>query len=105
MKEIIDAAKKIKASVIDVKLKKEFIYNEKIYKKVRVKIEKTVLDEVVDYYKEVYSPKDCYLFIQLNEEKLEHLRKLDVIITTDDILEGILGIYRIDIKRDQIEKI
>lgn len=51
MKEIIDASKKIKSPIIDVKLKPQFVHTESMYRRVRGKIEKTVLDEVVDFYK------------------------------------------------------
>lgn len=67
MKEIIDAAKNIKTPIVEVKLKKEFAQKEEVYKIVRLRIERTYLDEIVDYYKEVYSQKDCYLLIKLNE--------------------------------------
>jgi len=42
---------------------------------IRLQIEKTYLGEIVEYYKEVYSPKDCHLHIQMNMKKLEDLRK------------------------------
>lgn len=63
MKEIIDAAKKIKSPVIQVVLKDEYKLLEEIYQRVRIKVERMVLDEIVDYYKEVYAPSDCYLLI------------------------------------------
>jgi hypothetical protein len=51
MEEIINAAKKIKSPVIEVVLKKEYLMNpgpalERIYKNLRLKIEKTYLDEI-----------------------------------------------------------
>jgi DNA-directed RNA polymerase III subunit RPC1 len=68
MEEIINAAKKIKSPVIEVVLKKSFLQNpghalEKIYKNLRLKIEKTYLDEITVNYSEVYSPKECYLMV------------------------------------------
>jgi hypothetical protein len=68
MKEIIDASKKISTPIIEVKLNKDFLSKsavpiENLYKSVRLKIEKTFLGEIVDFYKECYAPKDCYLLI------------------------------------------
>lgn len=32
-----------------------------MYRAVRLKIEKTYLDEIVEFYSEAYEPHDCYL--------------------------------------------
>jgi hypothetical protein len=79
MKEIIDAAKKIKCPIIDVKIAPHFLRLsqeevEKVYRRLRLKIERTYLDHIVKYYQEVYSKGGCFLVVRLDEKKIEEYK-------------------------------
>ncbi|KAL4512347.1 hypothetical protein ABPG72_005349 [Tetrahymena utriculariae] len=100
MKEIIDAAKKISTPIIDVKLLPQF-QSEHSYRSIRLQIEKTYLGEISNFYQEVYSPKDCHLYIEYNKKKLEQFRLFGLEIPLSSIKKGILEIAK-DIKEDQI---
>lgn len=89
MKEIIDAAKKISTPIIDVKLLPKFSTDEYFYRSIRLKIEKTLLGEITLYYKEVYSPKDCHLHIEMNVKMLKEFRNYGLEISSKSIIEGI----------------
>lgn len=101
MEEIINASKHIKAPVIEVKLWEEFQNQEKIYRNVKLRIEKTYLDEISQFYKEIYTPHDCYLLIQLDNEKMKYLLEFDICFR-EDIIEGILSLPKINIQPEQI---
>jgi len=83
MKEIIDAAKVISTPIIEVKLKKEYLSREEIYRKVKLMIEPTYIAEIAEFYKEIYSPKECYLLIQLDQEKIKMIKQLGLEIQVD----------------------
>ncbi|EGR30247.1 hypothetical protein IMG5_137010, partial [Ichthyophthirius multifiliis] len=104
MKEIIDAAKNISTPVIDVKLLPEYQTDEYNFRSIRLQIEKTYLGEICEFYKEAYSPKDCHLHIQLNQQQLEKYRTLGLQIPTENIIKGILETAK-DIKMEQIVEV
>jgi DNA-directed RNA polymerase III subunit RPC1 len=72
IKEIINATKEISTPIISAKLVNEDeVISARI---VKGRIEKTRLGEVASYIKEVYTPRGCYLEIELNKQTLEALK-------------------------------
>lgn len=72
IKEIINATKDISTPIIQAKL-----VNEKDLISARIvkgRIEKTLLGDVATYIKEVYTPKGCYLEVELDIEAIEALK-------------------------------
>ena len=61
------------------------------------------MDEITQYYKEIYSPKSCYLLIQLNDDILKKYQKdLGINITNQNIIEGIVKNKLLGITPSQI---
>ena len=86
IKEIINSTKIISTPVIYAKLIRE---NDLIAARiVKGRIETTKLSEIIEYIKEVMSPKGCYLKIKLDTKTID-LLKLE--INLDKIKEAILN--------------
>jgi DNA-directed RNA polymerase III subunit RPC1 len=80
--EIISATKIIKTPIITAKL-----VNEKDLISARIvkgRLETTLLGDVCEYIKEVYSPNGCYLSVKLDLDAIERL-KLELHI--EDVIE------------------
>ncbi len=97
IKEIINSTKTISTPVI---------YAELVHKKdliaariVKGRIETTKLSEILEYIKEVMSPKGCYLKLKLDKNAIESLR---LEINMDKIKEAILTTKKLKIKDKQI---
>jgi len=72
IKEIINATKDISTPIISAKL-----VNEKDVISARIvkgRLEKTLLGEIASYIKEMYTPKGCYLEIELDLHATEALK-------------------------------
>ena len=67
LKEIINASKMISTPIITAKLEQDD--NKIAARVVKAGIEKTTLGEVSKYIKEVFSPKACYISIELDMGK------------------------------------
>jgi DNA-directed RNA polymerase III subunit RPC1 len=77
IKEIINATKDISTPIISAKL-----VNEKDVISARIvkgRLEKTLLGGIASYIKEMYTPKGCYLEIEIDLNAIEAL-KLEVTI-------------------------
>ena len=93
LKEIINAAKLISTPIITAKLERDD--NKVAARIVKAGIEKTTLGEVSKYIKEVYSPRGCYISIELDMEAIEQLKlNVDVFSARQAILKGTRGITR-----------
>lgn len=98
IKEIINATKDISTPIISCKL-----VNQKDIASARIvkgRIEKTLLGDVATYIKEVYTPKGCYLEIELDMETID---KLHLELTIQDVVKAILGKAKIKVKDKNIE--
>lgn len=72
IKEIINATKDISTPIISAKLVNE---NDLVSARiVKGRIEKTLLGDIAAYIKEVYTPKGCYIGIELDLEAIESLK-------------------------------
>jgi DNA-directed RNA polymerase III subunit RPC1 len=72
IKEIINATKEISTPIISAKLVNERdLISARI---VKGRIEKTLLGGIASYIKEVYTPKGCYLEIELDLKAIEALQ-------------------------------
>ena len=72
IKEIINATKDISTPIISAKL-----VNEKDLVSARIvkgRIEKTHLGDIAAHIKEVYTPKGCYLEVELDLDTIEALK-------------------------------
>lgn len=79
IKEIINASKSISTPIVTAPLK---IDNDIEYaRKVKGRVEKTLLGEVCEYIEEVFTPDDCYLLIKLDVNRI-NLLKLEVNVHT-----------------------
>lgn len=79
IKEIINATKDISTPIISARL-----VNDKDVISARIvkgRIEKTMLGDVAEYIKEVYTPRGCYLSIKLDLDAVEAL-KLELNVET-----------------------
>jgi DNA-directed RNA polymerase III subunit RPC1 len=77
IKEIINATKDISTPIISAKLVNERdVISARI---VKGRLEKTLLGEIASYIKEMYTPKGCYLEIEIDLSAIEAL-KLEVSI-------------------------
>lgn len=72
IKEIINATKEISTPIISAKLvnEKDSISS----RMVKGRIEKTLLGDIASYIKEVYTPKGCYIGIELDLDAIEALK-------------------------------
>jgi DNA-directed RNA polymerase III subunit RPC1 len=68
IKEIINATKEISTPIIQVALHNEI--SEISARIVKGKLEKTILGDVAEYIKEVYTPAGCYILVKLDEETI-----------------------------------
>lgn len=95
--EIISATKIIKTPIITAKL-----VNEKDLISARIvkgRLETTVLGDICQYIKEVYSPSGCYLSIKLDLQAIESL-KLELHV--EDVIQQILKTRKIKVKPEHI---
>lgn len=97
IKEIINSTKTISTPVIYAELldKKDLI----AARIVKGRIETTKLSEILEYVKEVMSPKGCYLKIKLDKNAIENLR---LEINMEKIKEAILTTKKLKIKDKHI---
>ena len=77
IKEIINATKDISTPIISAKLVNEV--DEISARIVKGRIETTRLGGIASYIKEVYTPKGCYLEVEIDLEAIEAL-KLDLTV-------------------------
>lgn len=97
IKEIINATKEISTPIITAKLINE---NDVIAARiVKGRIEKTLLGDIASYIKEVYSPRGCYLSVNLDLKAIESL-KLE--ISAEQVKKGILSTPKIKVKEKNI---
>lgn len=72
IKEIINATKEISTPIISATLVNE---NDLISARiVKGRIEKTLLGDIAETIKEVYTPKGCYIALELGIESIEALK-------------------------------
>jgi len=97
IKEIINSTKTISTPVIYAELvdKKDLI----AARIVKGRIETTKLSEILEYIKEVMSPKGCYLKLKLDKTAIENL-KLEV--NMEKIKESILTTKKLKLKEKHI---
>ena len=98
IKEIINATSKISTPIITARL-----VNEKdplVARLVKGRIEKTLLGDVCEYMKEVYSQEGCALKIKLSESTIN---ALELQIKAKDVKSFILNTPRINLKESNIE--
>lgn len=98
IKEIIHANKEISTPIIAAKL-----FNEKDLISARIvkgRIEKNYLGGIATYIKEIYTPKGCYLEVELDLETIEAL-KLEINI--QDVVKSIVATPKIKVKEKNIE--
>lgn len=97
IKEIINNTKNISTPVIFSKLLQE---NDLIAAKiVKSRIEKTKLSEILEYIKEVVSPKGCYLKLKLDMKAIEAI-KLEIHV--NQIKEAIVRTKKLKLKEKNI---
>ncbi|CAH1249658.1 POLR2A [Branchiostoma lanceolatum] len=75
IKEIINASKNISTPIITAQLKDDT--SAEFARRVKGRIEKSLLGEVTEYMEEVYLPDDCFLLIKLHMDRIK-LLKLEV---------------------------
>ena len=72
IKEIINAAKNISTPIITVKLfNEEEVISARM---VKGRIEKTILGDICEYIKEVYTPRGCYLSLKIDLQTIQSLK-------------------------------
>jgi DNA-directed RNA polymerase III subunit RPC1 len=98
IKEIINATKDISTPIISAKLVNEV--DEISARIVKGRIETTRLGGIASYIKEVYTPRGCYLEVEIDLEAIEAL-KLD--LTVSQIVKGIIGTPKIKVKEKNVE--
>jgi DNA-directed RNA polymerase III subunit RPC1 len=97
IKEIINATKEISTPIISAKLVTE---DDNVSARiVKGRIEKTLLGDIAEYIKEVYTPRGCYLAIKLDLAAIEAL-KLE--LTLEDVKKGIIATPKIKVKDKHI---
>lgn len=97
IKEIINATKEISTPIISAKLVNEIdVISARI---VKGRIEKTVLGDIANYIKEVYTPRGCYLSVKMDLQAIEAL-KLEINIET--VKRAILHTPKIKVKERNI---
>jgi DNA-directed RNA polymerase III subunit RPC1 len=97
IKEIINATKDISTPIITAKL-----FNETDPVSARIvkgRIEKTILGDVCEYIKEVYTPRGCYLEVKVD---LESIEKLKLEVTTESIKHSIFHSPKIKLKEKNV---
>lgn len=75
IKEIINASKNISTPIVTAHL--DIDTDPEVARRVKGRIEKTLLGEVSEYLEEVYLPDDCFLLIKLDLDRIR-LLKLEV---------------------------
>jgi DNA-directed RNA polymerase III subunit RPC1 len=97
IKEIINATKDISTPIISAKLVNDRdVISARI---VKGRIEKTLLGDIAEYIKEVYTPRGCYLSIKLDLDAIEAL-KLELNI--DTVRRAIIQTPKIKVKEKNI---
>jgi len=98
IKEIINATKDISTPIISAKLVNEVdVISARI---VKGRIEKTLLGDIAAFIKEVYTPKGCYIGIELDLPCIEAL-KLELSI--QDVVDAIIGTSKLKVKERHVE--
>jgi len=97
IKEIINASKTISTPIVSATLEKD---DDIAYaRKVKGRVEKTLLGEVCEYIEEVFTPEDCYLLIKLDIGRI-NLLKLEV--NVDSIKYSICTAPKLKVKPKQV---
>lgn len=100
IKEIINATKDISTPIISAKLVNE---NDLVSARiVKGRIEKTLLGDIAAYIKEVYTPKGCYIGIELDLEAIESL-KLELSI--QEVIAAIVSTPKLKVKEKHVEHV
>jgi len=97
IKEIINASKTISTPIVSATLEKDD--DIAIARKVKGRVEKTLLGEVCEYIEEVFTPEDCYLLIKLDIGRI-NLLKLEV--NVDSIKYSICTAPKLKVKPKQV---
>ena len=98
IKEIINATKEISTPIISAKL-----VNEKDAISARIvkgRLEKTLLGGIASYIKEMYTPKGCYLEIELD---LKAIEALQLQIRIENVKHAIIKAPKMKVKESNIE--
>jgi len=98
IKEIINAVKEISTPIISAKL-----LNETSLVAARIakgKLEKTVLGDIAEHVKEVFTPKGCYLSIKLDMAAIQNLR---LEVNAEKVKAAILKYGRLKLKDSHIQ--
>jgi len=98
IKEIINATREISTPIITAKLVNDC--DPSVARLVKGRIEKTLLGEICEYIKEVYSNEGCKLKIKLSEKTIN---SLELQIKAKDVKNFILNTARIYLKDNNIE--
>ncbi|KAK8814306.1 hypothetical protein WA158_008168 [Blastocystis sp. Blastoise] len=97
IKEIINAATKISTPIITVEL--QFNNSETSARIVKGRLEKTVLGEVCECIKEIYSPSQCYLDVKLN---MDIIKQLYLQIDSKTVRQSILAAKKLKLKPEYV---
>nr|WCZ58477.1 RNA polymerase III subunit RPC1 [Andalucia godoyi] len=87
IKEIINASKTISTPIITAELVDS--KNERAARVVKARLEKTLLGQVCEYMREVYTPGQCYVSIKLDGHALSALMLED--LSADDVRQAIIA--------------
>jgi len=98
IKEIINATSQISTPIITARLVNET--DPLVARLVKGRIEKTLLGDICEYIKEVYSQEGCYLKLRLSEKTIN---ELELQIKAKDVKTFILNTPRINLKENNIE--
>lgn len=98
IKEIINATSEISTPIITARLVNDT--DPLVARLVKGRIEKTLLGDICEYMKEVYSQEGCCLKIKLSEKTINGL---ELQIKAKDIKNFILSTPRINLKENNIE--
>ncbi|KAL3249757.1 hypothetical protein MRX96_055951 [Rhipicephalus microplus] len=101
IKEIINASKNISTPIITAALMNDT--NAEYARRVKGRIEKTLLGEVSEYLEEVFLPDDCFVLVKLD---IDRIRLLQLEVTADTIRYSI-SLYKtkLKIKNEDIKAI
>ncbi|XP_029638657.1 DNA-directed RNA polymerase III subunit RPC1 isoform X1 [Octopus sinensis] len=97
IKEIINATRNISTPIITAQL--DVDDDPEIARRVKGRIEKTLLGEVSEYVEEVYLPDDCFLLVKLD---LDRIKLLKLEVSVDSIVNSICS-SKLRIKNTQVQ--
>lgn len=100
VKEVINASAKISTPITEAYLEPRLEVEEATARIVKGRIEKTLLGEVCDFIKEVYTSTKCYIAIKLDKQLIS---KLYLDVTPHGVRESILRTKNIKLKESDVD--